>query len=59
MSREYVEENIELITVVNSERVIGGKLLKEHHSFVIFRKKKLSDLVSWRSCKKIEGEKFL
>ena len=29
MSKEHVKEDIELIILVYSERVIGGKLLKE------------------------------
>ena len=53
-----MEEDIELITVVNSEGY-WGKAIEGASQLCHFQKKKLSDLVSWKSCKKIEGEKFL
>ena len=64
-----MEEDIELVILVNSEKVIGEKLLrKASQSFVKIRKNELSflekrillDMVFWKSCrKKGGGGKFL
>ena len=67
-SREHVEEDIELIILVNSVRVVGEKLLKEaSQSFVKIGKDELSflekrillNMVSWKAVeKKEEVESF-
>ena len=63
-----MEEDIELIILVNSERVIGEKLLREaSQSFVkigdelsFLKERILLDMVSWKSCGgKGGGGKFL
>ena len=67
--KEHVEEDIELIILVNSERVIEDKLLREaSQSFVkigedalsFLEEKLLLDMVSWESCREIrEGGRFI
>ena len=63
-----MEEDIELIILVNSERVIGEKLLREaSQSFVKTRENKLSfleerillDMMSWKSCGEKRSGEFL
>ena len=68
-SIEHVEEDIGLIILVNSERVVGEKLLREaSQSFVkigedelsFLEKRILLNMVSWKSCgEKGGGGEFL
>ena len=64
-SREHVEKDIKLIIVVNSERVIEGKILREtSQSFIKIGENKLSlpeersllDMVFWKSCREKRGD---